>query len=75
MRAMLIVTRITLPAQNPICARIGATPVVTEVRCPYCIVGGFGFRKMIKNSYDHYVCPTLRPCAEPTVRVRLHPMP
>jgi hypothetical protein len=32
--------------------------VTTEIGCPYCIVGGFSFRKMIKNSHGAYACPT-----------------
>ena len=32
--------------------------MTTELGCPYCIVGGFNFQKMIRNSHDELVCPT-----------------
>jgi ribosomal protein L37AE/L43A len=31
--------------------------VTTEVGCPYCIVAGFEFKRMAKNTTDEYVCP------------------
>src|ERR1700727_488578 len=47
----------TLRSRSPGWARLEQGSVTTEVGCPYCIVGGFNFRKMIKNSYGEYVCP------------------
>jgi ssDNA-binding Zn-finger/Zn-ribbon topoisomerase 1 len=32
--------------------------MTTDVGCPYCIVAGFAFQRMAKNSYQEYVCPT-----------------
>jgi hypothetical protein len=30
--------------------------MTTKMECPYCIVAGFNFRVMTKNTNDEYVC-------------------
>src|ERR1700751_104782 len=50
------VISITPGAAAPV-GRNRVREMTREWRCPYCIVGGFDFQKMIRNSHNELVCP------------------
>src|ERR1700727_2043656 len=58
MRGLTTVMLSTLRSRSPRWTRLEQGPLTPEVGCPYCIVGGFDFRKMVKNPHGEYVCPS-----------------